>query len=244
RHGDRTGNVLDSPAWKLTDSRPPKTSGLRPGLRIASYQIDSTLGAGGMGEVWKAHDTRLNRIVALKTAKAQFSDRFEREAKAVAALNHPNIASLYDVGTAPSGFGYLVLEYVDGPTLAERIQRGPIPSAEALPIARQIAEAIEAAHERGIIHRDLKPANIKLKSDGTVKVLDFGLAKALDSEDESAAASMNSSRGMIMGTASYMSPEQALGKKLDRRTDIWSFGVVLYEMLTGQRAFGAETSGE
>src|SRR5215831_3518899 len=172
QHGDRTGNVLDSPAWKLTDSAPPKTSGLRPGLRIASYQIDSTLGAGGMGEVWKAHDTRLNRIVALKTAKAQFSDRFEREAKAVAALNHPNIAALYDVGTAPSGLGYLVLEFIEGPTLADRVQQGPIPSAEALPIARQIAEALEAAHDRGIVHRDLKPANIKVRPDGAVKVLD------------------------------------------------------------------------
>jgi serine/threonine protein kinase len=235
-HADRSGNILDGPAWK--------TSGPRPGLRIASYEIEAALGAGGMGEVWKAHDSRLNRIVALKTAKSQFSDRFEREAKAVAALNHPNIAALYDVGMSPSGFGYLVLEYVDGPTLADRIQHGPIPTAEALPIARQIAEAVEAAHERGIIHRDLKPANIKLKSDGTVKVLDFGLAKALDSEDEHPAVSMSTARGMIMGTASYMSPEQAMGKKLDRRTDIWSFGVVLYEMLTGERMFGGDTSGE
>jgi serine/threonine protein kinase len=235
-HGDRSGNFLDSPAWK--------TSGLRPGLRIASYEIEAALGAGGMGEVWKVHDTRLNRIVALKTAKSQFSDRFEREAKAVAALNHPNIAALYDVGTSPSGFGYLVMEYVDGLTLADRIRHGPIPKAEALSIARQIAEAIEAAHERGIIHRDLKPANIKLKSDGTVKVLDFGLAKALDSEDEHQAESMFTTRGVIMGTASYMSPEQAMGKRLDRRTDIWSFGVVLHEMLTGKRVFGGDTSGE
>src|SRR5262249_24748955 len=191
-----------------------------------------------MGEVYKARDTRLDRVVAIKLCAEQFNERFEREARAVAALNHPNICTLHDVGT-----NYLVMEYIEGPTLA-----GPIALAEALPIARQIAEALEAAHEKGIVHRDLKPANIKLTADGKVKVLDFGLAKAFDNESRisdpanSPTLTISATRaGMILGTAGYMSPEQARGLVVDKRADIWAYGVVLYEMLTGREMFSGET---
>ena len=213
---------------------------LSTGTRLGPYEILALIGAGGMGEVYKARDTRLDRIVAIKVSKEQFSERFEREARAIAALNHPNICTLHDVGP-----NYLVMEYIDGPTLA-----GPIPLAEALPIARQIAEALEAAHEKGIIHRDLKPANIKLTADGKVKVLDFGLAKAFDNEPRPASSDPANSptltisatrAGMILGTAGYMSPEQARGQAVDRRTDIWAFGCVLYEMLTGRAPFARPT---
>src|SRR6058998_596830 len=210
---------------------------LATGARLGPYEILALIGAGGMGEVYKARDTRLDRVVAVKVCAEQFSERFEREARAVAALNHPNICALYDVGP-----NYLVMEYVEGPTLA-----GPMPLAEALPIARQIAEALEAAHEKGIIHRDLKPANIKLTAGGKVKVLDFGLAKAFDTEPRNPSSDPANSptltisatrAGMILGTAGYMSPEQARGKPVDRRADIWSFGVVLYEMLSGRQLYG------
>jgi eukaryotic-like serine/threonine-protein kinase len=205
--------------------------------RLGPYEILSRLGKGGMGEVWKARDTRLNRDVAIKISAQQFTDRFEREARAIAALNHPNICTLYDVGP-----NYLVMELVEGPTLAEHIAQGPIPLEEALGIAKQIADALEAAHEKNIVHRDLKPANIKIKPDGRVKVLDFGLAKsgelpALTSDSPT----MMSVPGMILGTAAYMSPEQARAKDVDKRADIWAFGVVLYEMLTGKRLFEGET---
>ncbi|MEO7145578.1 MAG: protein kinase [Bryobacteraceae bacterium] len=207
------------------------------------YEILAPIGAGGMGEVYRARDTRLNRVVAIKISKEQFTERFEREAHAVAALNHPNICTLYDVGP-----DYLVMEYVEGPTLAERIAAGAIPLDEALPLARQIAEALEAAHEKGIVHRDLKPANIKLTGEGKVKVLDFGLAKAFESGEPDADPSnsptvtLSATRaGVILGTAGYMSPEQARGVAADKRADIWSFGVVLFEMLTGRRAFAGET---
>jgi serine/threonine-protein kinase len=195
-----------------------------------------------MGEVYKARDTRLNRIVAIKISTAQFTERFEREARAVAALNHPHICTLHDVGS-----DYLVMEFVDGPTLAERISAGAIPMEEALAISRQIAEAVEAAHEKGIVHRDLKPANVKLTSDGHVKVLDFGLAKALDPEPStdpksSPTLTLSATRtGALLGTAAYMSPEQARGIAADKRADIWSFGVVLYEMLTGRHLFSGDT---
>ena len=209
---------------------------LSAGTRLGSYEILSLIGAAGMGEVYKARDTRLDRVVAVKLCAEQFSERFEREARAVAALNHPNICAPYDVGP-----NYLVMEYIEGPTLA-----GPIALAEALPIARQIAEALEAAHEKGIIHRDLKPANIKLTADGKVKVLDFGLAKAFDTEVRTAASAPTltiSARraGMILGTAGYMSPEQARGVPVDKRADIWTYGVVVYEMLTGREMFSGET---
>ena len=201
-----------------------------------------------MGQVYQATDTKLNRQVALKILPEAFASdpdrlaRFQREAQVLASLNHPNIAAIHGLEES-EGTKALVLELVAGPTLADRIKQGPIPIDEALPIAKQIAEALEAAHEAGVIHRDLKPANIKVKDDGTVKVLDFGLAKALDTAPESdpsqsptltAAATQ---MGVIMGTAAYMSPEQARGKTVDRRADIWSFGAVLFEMLSGRRPF-------
>ena len=220
---------------------------LSPGAKLGPYEVTGQLGAGGMGEVWRAHDSRLGRDVALKVASEQFTHRFTREARAVAALNHPNICTLHDVGP-----DYLVMELVDGPTLADRIARRPLPLDEALQIARQIAEALECAHDHGVVHRDLKPSNVKLKSDGLVKVLDFGLAKFGD-EAAAAAAGHNSPTmtlaaatrvGVVMGTVAYMSPEQAKGKPVDRRTDIWAFGVVLMEMLTGKCPFEGETPSE
>ena len=224
---------------------------LNVGDRLGHYDVTALIGQGGMGEVYRAKDTKLGRDVALKVLPDLFADdperlaRFQREARVLASLNHPNIASIY--GLEESGdTRALVLELVEGPTLAERIARGAISVDEALPIARQIAEALEAVHERGVIHRDLKPANVKVKADGMVKVLDFGLAKALDPSPEgnpsesptlTAAATQ---MGVIMGTAAYMSPEQARGKTVDKRADIWAFGVVLFEMLTGRRAFEGE----
>ena len=224
---------------------------LQPGTTLGSYQVTAKIGEGGMGEVWQARDTKLDRDVALKVLPEAFTSdpdrlaRFEREAKVLASLNHPNIGSIYGLEEA-DGVRALVLELVEGPTLADRIKQGPIPIDEALPIAKQIAEALEAAHEQGVIHRDLKPANVKVKADGTVKVLDFGLAKALAPE-QSATDIVNSptismtaaatKMGMVLGTAAYMSPEQAKGRPVDKRTDIWAFGAVLYEMLSGRRAF-------
>jgi Tol biopolymer transport system component/predicted Ser/Thr protein kinase len=206
------------------------------GTKLGPYEILAPLGAGGMGEVYRARDTRLGREVAIKVSAQQFSERFEREARAVAALNHPNICHLYDVGP-----NYLVMELVEGES-----PKGPLPVDEALAIAWQIADALEAAHEKGITHRDLKPANIKVKSDGTVKVLDFGLAKVAaastsDGENSPTLTLGATFAGMILGTPGYMSPEQARGKPVDKRADIWSFGVVLYELLTGERMFEGET---
>jgi eukaryotic-like serine/threonine-protein kinase len=228
---------------------------LAAGSRLGCYEIGSPLGAGGMGEVYRARDTRLKRDAALKILPESFATdpdrlaRFQREAQVLASLNHPNIAHVYGLEQS-DGIQALVMELVEGPTLADRIAQGPIPVDEALPIAKQIAEALEAAHEQGIIHRDLKPANIKVRSDGTVKVLDFGLAKALEPvsvANLNATASptitspaMMTGVGMLLGTAAYMSPEQARGKTVDKRSDIWAFGCVLYEMLTGRRAFGGE----
>jgi serine/threonine protein kinase len=225
---------------------------LEPGVRVGPYQIHSAIGAGGMGEVYRARDTELGRDVAIKVLPELFaadSDRvarFQREAQLLASLNHPNIAQIYGLERAGDSRA-LVLELVEGPTLADRIAHGPIPVDEALPIARQVAHALEAAHEQGIIHRDLKPANIKVRPDGTVKVLDFGLAKALSNDASAPDLSMSptvtspaqmTARGVILGTAAYMSPEQARGKAVDKRADIWAFGCVLYEMLTGHSAFG------
>src|SRR5262245_38436123 len=227
---------------------------LAPGTRLGAYEITAPIGAGGMGEVYQATDTNLKRSVAMKVlpeAVAADRDRlarFQREAEVLATLNHSNIAAIYGLERS-DGVTALVMEMVEGPTLADRIAYGPIPVDEALSIARQIAEALESAHEHGIIHRDLKPANIKLRDEGTVKVLDFGLAKAV----EPAVAAMNVSRsptitspammtgvGVLLGTAAYMAPEQARGRPVDKRADIWAFGCVLYEMLTGQRPFGGE----
>jgi Tol biopolymer transport system component/predicted Ser/Thr protein kinase len=209
------------------------------GHKLGPYEILSPLGKGGMGEVWRARDLRLGREVAIKIANHKFSDRFEREARAIAALNHPNICTLYDVGP-----DYLVMEIVEGPTLAERIRNGPIPLDDALVLAQQIADALDAAHEKGIVHRDLKPSNIKIRPDGSVKVLDFGLAKSAADPGTNASDSpttLLTSAGMILGTVGYMSPEQARGKAVDKRTDIWAFGVVLFEMTTGKRLFDGET---
>ena len=226
-----------------------------PGIRLGGYEIVALIGAGGMGEVYRARDIRLKRDVAIKVLPDAFANdaerlaRFRREAELLATLNHPNIAQIYGLEQSA-----LVLELVEGPTLADRITQGPIPVEEALALARQIAEALEAAHDRGIIHRDLKPANIKLTPEGTVKVLDFGLAKASDrfdvarnvnSVDLSASPTITSPAvtaavGVILGTAAYMSPEQAKGKAVNKRTDVWAFGCVLFEMLTGRRAFEGE----
>ena len=223
---------------------------LPAGTRLGVYEIISLIGAGGMGEVYRAHDTKLARDVAVKILPELFSAdpdrlaRFEREARTLAALNHPNIAHIH--GLEQQGHLHaLVMELVGGEDLAQRLTRGALPLAEALPIARQIAVALEAAHEHGIIHRDLKPANIKVTDDGEVKVLDFGLAKALSPDGAGSADGMNSptltaratQMGLILGTAAYMAPEQARGKTVDRRADIWSFGVLLAELLTGERAF-------
>jgi eukaryotic-like serine/threonine-protein kinase len=223
------------------------------GTQLGSHEITALLGKGGMGEVYRARDLKLKREVAVKILPEEFSRdsdriaRFQREAEVLASLNHPNIAAIYDLVEA-NGSRFLVLELVEGETLADRIARGPIPPGEALNIAIQICDALDAAHERGIIHRDLKPANLKLTPNGKVKVLDFGLAKAMETGPASATISNSPTMlsgpigGVILGTAAYMSPEQAGGKNLDKRTDIWAFGCVLYEMLAGKRAFGGENA--
>src|SRR5262250_1713298 len=227
---------------------------LSAGFRVGLYEVQSALGAGGMGEVYRAKDTKLGRDVALKILPASFTNdpervaRFRREAQVLASLNHPHIAQIYGLEEA-NGTHFLVLELVDGESLDNRIARGRIPVDEALGIAKQIAEALEAAHEKGIIHRDLKPANIALTNDGQVKVLDFGLAKAVEATSGSVDA-MNSPTitspvmmtgvGVILGTAAYMAPEQAKGRAADKRSDIWAFGCVLFEMLTGKRPFDGE----
>ena len=209
---------------------------LAPGTRLGPYEILSALGAGGMGEVWKARDTRLNRLVAIKASLSPFSERFEREARAIAAVNHPHVCSLYDVGP-----DYLVMEYVEGEWL-----HGPVSLAQALELAEQILDALDAAHEKGIVHRDLKPGNILLTKSG-VKVLDFGLAKithapAVDSPSvvETPAASLTA-EGSLLGTLPYMSPEQVEGHDADARSDIFAFGVVLYELIAGTRPFTGKT---
>src|SRR5262245_7649063 len=229
---------------------------LEPGWKLAHYEILALIGAGGMGEVYRATDTKLNREVALKFLPAQLTsdhdrmERFQREAHVLASLNHSNIATIYGLEESKA-MRALVMELVEGPTLGDHIAQGPVPIEEALPIARQIAEALEYAHERAIIHRDLKPANIKLTRQGHGKGRDFGLAKALSDETpvgiQSNSPTLNvaaTQAGMILGTAAYMAPEQAKGMEVDRRADIWSFGVVVYEMLTGRRMFGEPTTSE
>src|SRR5262249_12662559 len=218
---------------------------------LGSLEITALLGKGGMGEVYRAHDTKLKRDVAIKILPDEFSrdtdrvSRFRREAEVLASLNHPNIAAIYDLQEADETL-FLVLELVEGETLEERIARGPLPSEEALDIGKYICEALEAAHEKGVLHRDLKPANVKITPGGKVKVLNFGLATALETTPASTTVSNSPSMlsgtigGMILGTAAYMSPEQAKGKQVDKRSDIWAFGCVLYEMLTGRRAFDGE----
>jgi len=225
---------------------------LSAGTRLGSYEILAPLGAGGMGEVWRARDLRLEREVALKVLPeslarmAEHFARFEREARLLAALDHPSIARIYGIEEA-SGVHFLVLELVEGETLAERLAGGPLPLDEALRVCREVAGALEAAHERGVVHRDLKPGNIKVTPEGKVKVLDFGLglrqpptptidSTALPTEAGSANLTQE---GTVLGTPAYMSPEQARGRAMDKRTDIWSFGCVLFETLSGRRAFEA-----
>ncbi len=223
------------------------------GQTLGSYEILSPLGKGGMGEVWRARDQKLGREIAIKTLPEEFAKdeerlaRFEREAKLLASLNHPNIAAIYGL-EEHEGTRFLVLELVEGDTLADQLKRGAIPVEESLQLALQIAEALEAAHEKGVIHRDLKPANIKVTPDDKIKVLDFGLAKALmgDGADVSLSHSPTLSiqataQGVILGTAAYMSPEQARGQEVDKRADVWAFGVVLFEMLTGRGTFDGGT---
>ena len=222
--------------------------------KLGPYEIVSLLGVGGMGEVYRARDMRLGRQVAIKVLPPSFAllpqsnVRFQREAQVLASLNHPGIASIFGVEES-NGVHGIVMELVEGPTLADRLLQGPTPIEEALPIAKQVADALEYAHERGVIHRDLKPSNIKVTPDGVVKVLDFGLAKAL--EGDSARSDISSSPtisavatqvGIILGTAAYMSPEQARGKAVDRRADIWAFSVLLFEMLAGQQLYDGETT--
>ena len=228
---------------------------LTPGTRLGPYEVTAQIGVGGMGEVYEATDTNLKRAVAIKVLPASVASdaerllRFQREAEVLASLNHPNIGAIYGLERS-MGTTALVLELVEGPTRADRIAQGAIPLDEALPIAKQIADALDAAHEQGIIHRDLKPANIKVRPDGTVKVLDFGLAKAIEpvavsapgvSQSPTITTPAMTRAGMILGTAAYMSPEQARGKAVDKRTDVWAFACVLYEMLTGRLAFAGET---
>ena len=258
-HATSAGDFLERPALEVLGSVP--VEGDNPSLlgrRLGPHRILSLLAIGGMGEVYRARDSLLGRNVAIKVLPRAFhSDperlaRFEREARLLASLNHPHIGAIYGLEQVDGVHG-LVLELVEGPTLADRIASGPLSINEAIPIARQISEALEAAHEQGIIHRDLKPANVKVRPDGTVKVLDFGLAKAL--EPAGVASSMASlsptittpamtQTGIILGTAAYMSPEQATGKSADKRSDLWALGCVLYEMLTGARAFGGENISE
>jgi eukaryotic-like serine/threonine-protein kinase len=224
-----------------------------PGMRLGSYEVSSLLGKGGMGEVWRASDNNLGRDVAIKVLPDEFTKdaerlaRFEREARVLASLDHPNVAPIFGIETFDGG-RYLVMQLAEGEDLSERLRRGAVPTDEAIAIALQIADGLDAAHSKGIIHRDLKPANIKLGEDGKVRILDFGLAKAMALEEGDADLSNSPTMiraathaGVILGTAAYMSPEQARGKKVDKRADIWAFGVVLWEMLTGTRLFSGET---
>jgi hypothetical protein len=229
---------------------------LTAGMRLEHYEILDPLGAGGMGEVYRAVDTKLRREVAIKILPAKFASepsrlaRFEREAHVLAALNHPNIAAIYGLEHVDR-IRFLVLELVEGPTLADRLKSGRMDVGEALGIAAQIAGALEAAHEKGVVHRDLKPSNVKVTPTGKVKVLDFGLAKALgdpepalpaaNPEEQSTLTLQETRAGIVLGTAAYMSPEQADGKPTDKRSDVWSFGVVLYEMVSGKRCFDGKT---
>ena len=226
---------------------------LQPGSTVGAYEVVSLLGRGGMGEVYRARDARLNRDVALKVLPAIFAvdasrvARFEREAQLLASLNHPHIAAIYGVETTVPGTPALILELVEGATLADRLSAGATPWRMALSFGVQIAGAMEAAHARGVVHRDLKPANIKITNDGQVKVLDFGIAKVIASEDvdpidpgaSNATTVTGTMRGEIVGTPAYMSPEQARGEPVDKRADIWAFGCVLYELFTGRAVFAA-----
>ena len=250
--GTKLGTPEDIPFHKKTLETPfPQFS---PGTSLAGrYEIIKELGKGGMGEVYLAEDTNLKRQVAIKVLPKAFAfdderlARFEREARVLASLNHPNIATIHGLENE-DGQQLLVMELVEGETLAERIEKGPLSLEETLDVSRQIAEGLESAHEKGVIHRDLKPGNIKLTPEGAIKILDFGLAKAYQEEPEAVDLSKSptltdrmTQPGVILGTAAYMSPEQARSRPVDKRTDIWAFGCVLYECLTGKMAFPGET---
>ena len=253
-HGDQAASFLETPAMPFDDSLVAKSL---EGQCIGPYRVSALIGTGGMGEVYRAHDAKLGRDVAIKVLPPMFTAdrervaRFDSEARMLAALNHPHIGAIYGLEEA-GGMPALVLELVDGETLADRLRRGPVPTGDTLAIARQIADALDAAHRKRITHRDLKPANIKVTPDGLVKVLDFGLAKALASDvtatqgiSQSPTAAIDATRvGVILGTAAYMSPEQARGLPVDTRADIWAFGCVLYEMLTGRPPFTGQTVAE
>jgi serine/threonine protein kinase len=233
--------VLDRPAWeRATTLLDSPTAQIESGALLGPYRVESRIGAGGMGQVYRATDSRLNRSVAIKFVSARFSDRFEREAKAIAALNHPNICQIYDIGP-----NYLVMEYVDGSPVVSPDQQ-PLLTSEVLRLTGQIASALQAAHAQGIIHCDLKPANILVSTTGTVKLLDFGLAKQTAGTDLAQTADLSQTMGVtqpgtIMGSPAYMSPEQAHGRPTDARSDIFSFGAVLYEMFAGRRAFSGDS---
>ena len=227
---------------------------MESGTKLGHYEISTLLGKAGMGEVWRARDTKLGREVAIKTLPEEFAKdtdrlaRFEREAKLLASLNHPNIAAIHGF-EEDNATHFLVLEFVEGDTLADRLARGAIPVEDSLKLALQIAEALEAAHEKGVVHRDLKPANVKVTPDAKVKVLDFGLAKAFAGDEADVSLSNSptlsmaaTQQGIILGTAAYMSPEQASGEAADHRADVWAFGVVLFEMLTGGQLFTGKTA--
>src|ERR1022692_1809035 len=225
---------------------------LAPGTILGQYEIRSSVGAGGMGEVYRAHDTRLDREVAIKVLPESLTSdpdrlrRFEQEARAAAALNHPNILAVYQMATH-EGVSYMVSELLDGETLRERLRRGPVPLRKVIDYAMQIAHGLAAAHDKGITHRDLKPENLFVTKDGRVKILDFGLAKVGPSKDslgEEATLASRTEPGMVMGTVGYMSPEQVRGKTADHRSDIFAFGTVLYEMVTGRQTFRKPTSAE
>jgi serine/threonine protein kinase len=254
-YATRAPSFMDAPALDILapERVPPDTMTISlVGRRLGPYEIGALIGSGGMGDVYRARDSKLGREVAIKILPAVFTAdterraRFEREARLLASLNHPHIGAIYGFEDR-DGIRALVLELVEGATLAARLRTGPIPIQEGLTIARQIADALEAAHEKGIVHRDLKPANIAITPDGVVKVLDFGLAKAgraASAEDLThtpTVALSGTHDGLILGTGAYMSPEQARGKVVDKRTDIWAFGCVLYQMLTGRKAFAGDT---
>jgi serine/threonine protein kinase len=230
-----------------TEFEDQNTMGDLLGQRIGKFEIEKVIGRGGMGVVYLAHDTKLDRAVAIKSMPAELQanstarTRFTREAKLLASLSHPNIGVIHDIIEPAEGSAYLVLEYIPGETLTERVSREPLRLKDALSIGLQIAQAVSAAHEAGVIHRDIKPGNIKITPDGRVKVLDFGLAKTVVSKSVGAEPTVTQA-GRVMGTPAYMSPEQARGKLMDRRTDIWSFGCLLYEMLTGHLPFEGETT--
>jgi len=247
---DNAGSFGDGPAFASSTVKR-----LSPDSQLGPFRIESFLGAGGMGEVYRAYDTKLQRAVAIKVLPDSFAEdpnrlaRFEEEARALAALNHSHVGAIYGLEES-AGVAALVLELVEGPTLAERLAAGPLPFDEVVRVARQLAEGLEAAHERGIVHRDLKPGNIKITLDGTVKILDFGLAKTAASPPGAALTPSTTSPreatqfGMVLGTVGYMSPEQARGQAVDKRTDIWAFGCVLFEMCAHQPPFAGATMSD